>query len=81
MNNGWGGKRKGAGSGGQRPGAGRPRKVWDSGGPGAQWIAERETIGGTTQPPETWQVLSVSDDEIEFQCGNDIIVLRRPDDS
>lgn len=78
--NGWGGKRPGAGSGGPRPGAGRPRQKWNSGGPGTAWVMERETIGSTSHPPELWRVLSVGDGEIEFQCGDDIIVLRRPDD-
>ena len=42
---------------------------------------ERQTIGGPDpfHPPEPWTVLSVSDGELEFQCGNDIIVLRLPD--
>lgn len=78
--NGWGGKRPGAGSGGKRPGAGRPRKVWNSGGRGTHWVMERETIGGSVHRPQMWVILSISDDEIEFQCDNDIIVLRKPDD-
>jgi hypothetical protein len=76
---GWGGKREGAGSGGPRPGAGRPRQIWNSGGPGVAWVRERETIGGSIQEPQLWIVLSVSEGEVEFQCGDDIIVLRRPE--
>ena len=75
-----GGRRPGAGSGGPRPGAGRkqsrislPR--------GTNLIMERQTIGGPDpfHPPELWTVLSVSDGELEFQCGNDIITLSLPD--
>lgn len=76
----WGGKRPGAGSGGPRPGAGRPRELWDSGGPSTAWVMEREQIGGDNAQRELWRVLSVGEDEIEFQCGDEIIVLRRPDD-
>lgn len=77
---GWGGYRPGAGSGGARPGAGRPRKLFNTRGPDAAWVVERETIGGVIHPQELWRVLSVGEEEIEFQCGDDIIVLRRPDD-
>lgn len=76
----WGGRRPGAGSGGARPGAGRPRtRVRIR--PGAVYIMERQTIGGSDpfHPAELWTVLSVSDTELEFQSGNDIIVLRLPD--
>lgn len=66
--------------GGPRPGSGPKRKRWNSGGPGAAWVCERETIGGEIHQPEMWRILSVGVDEIEFQCGDDIIVLRRPDD-
>ena len=63
---------------GRREGAGRPRRrftlrVGDT-------LIERETIGGLIQQPVRWIVLSVGPDEIEFQSGDDIIVLRRPDD-
>lgn len=76
-----GGRRPGAGSGGPRPGAGRPR-VRLRIKPGAVYIVERETIGGPApfRPPEMWTVLSVSDTELEFQCGDDIVVLRLPDE-
>ena len=79
---GWGGRRKGAGSGGARPGAGPKRKYWNSGGPETHWVMERQTLSALDpfHPPEMWRVLRVGIDEIEFQCGDDIIVLRRPDD-
>lgn len=66
------------GSGGQREGAGRPfvRFIARRGG---IYIMERETIGGAIRPPERWTVLRVNRDEIEFQSGDDIIVLRLPD--
>lgn len=75
-----GGKRPGAGSGGPRPGAGRPRSRVTLR-RGQTFIMERQTIGGLDlfHPPEIWTVLSVSDTELEFQCGDDIIVLRQPD--
>lgn len=78
----WGGKREGAGSGGPRPGAGRPRTVTTLR-KGDYLVMERETIGGEFQPPQMWQVLSIGGDDgnvIEFQCGDDIIVLRPPDE-
>ena len=68
------------GSGGQREGAGRPF-VRFTARRGGVYIMERETIGGVIQPPERWTVLSVSRDEIEFQSGNGIIVLRRPEEA
>ncbi len=76
----WGGRRPGAGSGGPRPGAGRKRSRLNL--PrGTALIMERQTIGGSDpfHPAELWTVLSVSDTELEFQSGNDIIVLRLPD--
>ncbi len=78
----WGGKRKGAGSGGPRPGAGRPRTIATLR-KGDHLVMERGTMGGEIQRPQMWQVLSIGGDDgnvIEFQCGNDIIVLRPPDD-
>ena len=80
MSTNWGGKRENAGSGGKREGAGRPRTRWNSGGPGAAWVCEKQTIGKWPEKPEMWRVLSVGQDEIEFQCGDTIIVLRKPDD-
>lgn len=78
----WGGKRDGTGSGGPRPGAGRPRAIATLR-KNDYLVMERETIGGSIQSPQMWQVLSIGGDDgniIEFQCGNDIIVLRPPDD-
>ena len=67
--------------GGRRDGAGRPRTRFvarrdDS------FIMERQTIGALDpfHKPELWRVLSASADEIEFQCGDDIIVIRRPEE-
>ena len=42
-------------------------------------VFERETIGVEIHKPQLWRVLSVSYDEIEFQRGNDIFVIRKPD--
>ena len=67
MNNNHGGKREGAGSGGPRPGAGRPRKKWDSGGPGTLWRMELSRPGALPDNPRVWRVLEVGDDYIEFQ--------------
>lgn len=65
--------------GGQRSGAGRPKLFQAV--RGVYLVLERETIGGEILKPELVKVLSVSNDEIEMQTGNDIIVLRFPDDS
>jgi len=64
--------------GGQRPGAGRPKLFQAT--KGNYLVLERETIGGEIRKPELVKVLSVSENEIELQAGNDIIVLRFPDD-
>ena len=70
----------GQGLGGRRDGAGRPRLRFTAR-RGNVYIMERETIGALDpfHKPELWTVLSVSRDEIEFQAGDDIIVLRLPD--
>lgn len=62
--------------GGARPGAGR-KAVWFKAQRGEKLIIERETIGGLIQQPELWTVLSVSENEIEFQINNNIIVIRK----
>lgn len=69
---------KGESLGGSRPNAGRKanRFIVER---GETVIFERETIGVEIHKPQLWQVLSVSYDEIEFQCGNDIFVIRKPD--
>lgn len=75
-----GGRRPNAGSGGPRPGAGRKRSRLNL--PrGTALIMERQTLGGLNpfHTPERWTVLSVSDTELEFQSGDDIIVLRLTD--
>lgn len=69
---------KGEGLGGFRPNAGRKAK-WFKAEREQTFVMERETIGGIIQNPELWRVLSVSEDEIEFQCGDDIIVIRVPE--
>lgn len=66
-------------SGGARAGAGRPLEKFTAR-KDENFIVERETIGEKIYSPELWQVLSISADEIEFQYGNDIIVIRRPND-
>lgn len=65
-------------SGGPRTGAGRPAYFKTR--KDDYLILERETIGGQIQKPELVKVLSISNDEIELQTGNDIIVLRLPND-
>ena len=68
------------GSGGPRAGAGRKRSRLNL--PrGTALIMERQTIGGSDpfHPAELWTVLCVRDTELEFQSGNDLIVLRLPD--
>ena len=66
--------------GGRRPGAGRPYKFSPK--KGEIFIMERSCL--TTEHneiTEIWYVLGVSDqgNTLEFQCGNDIITIRRPD--
>jgi hypothetical protein len=73
MANNWGGRRKGAG----------PPRTTAKLRKGKSYIMERETIGGTIQKPQLWRVLSIGGDDgsvVEFQCGDDIIVFRPPDD-
>lgn len=67
-------------SGGVREGAGRPA-TWFRAEKDQKLIHERQTFD--TNPNfinEVWKVLSVSEKEIEFQCGNDIIVVRWPEE-
>ena len=77
----WGGRRAGACSGGPRPGAGRPR-VRFTARRGQTYIMERQTIGASDpfHEPERWTLLSVQTGMFEFQHGDDIIVIRLPDD-
>lgn len=68
-------------SGGKRDGAGRkrefaPRNLFRK---GDRLYAERQSLTGTDERRELWVVLSVGADEIEFQCGDEIIVVRKPD--
>jgi hypothetical protein len=81
--NGWGGKREGAGSGGKREGAGRPRTRWNSGGKGQVWIVEISKPGGFSGKPQQWRVLNIDEDgTIEFQNveTEEIISLTHPDE-
>jgi len=77
----WGGRRVGAGSGGARPGAGRKRTRFTAK-PGQTYIMERQTMGALDpfHPAEVWTLLSVTETGFEFQYGDDIIVIRLPDD-
>lgn len=63
--------------GGQRPRAGRPKLFQAV--RGIYLVLERETIGGEIRKPELVRVLNVRENEIEMQVGNDIIVLRVPE--
>ena len=66
--------------GGARPGAGRPPLPKPFGASKGDFLLmERETIGGEIRKPELVTVLSVNENEIELQSGNDIIVIRVPD--
>lgn len=62
--------------GGRREGAGRPRTRFIAR-KGSVYTVDRQTIGGPNpfHPTELWTLLSIEDDEIEFQCGDDIIVI------
>lgn len=67
-------------SGGAREGAGR-KATWFRAVKDQKLIHERQSLD--TDPKfinEVWTVLSVSEREIEFQCGNDIIVVRWPEE-
>lgn len=71
----------GEGLGGRRAGSGR-KPVWFKAHRDQKLIHERQTLD--TNPNfinEVWTVLSVSEHEIEFQCGNDIIVIRWPEEN
>jgi hypothetical protein len=70
---------RGENLGGAGRGQGR-HAIWFKAVRGQTFIHERETIGGEIYKPELWRVLSVSEDEIEFQCGDDIIVIRKPEE-
>lgn len=67
------------GSGGTRKGAGAPYKFAPK--KNEYFIFERETIGGEIRKPELWIFNAVEDngDNLIFQCGNDIITIRRPE--
>lgn len=49
---------------------------------GQKLLMERQTMGmDINERREVWTVLNISRDEIEFQCDNDIIVVRVPDEN
>lgn len=61
-------------------GAGRPH-IHFTVSHGQTLLMERQTMGlDINERREGWTVLNISRGEIEFQCGNDIIVIRVPDD-
>lgn len=66
------------------PGAGRP-KIKAEFRKGEQLIVERTSIVITPETPftkpEVGTILSVSEGEIEIQIGDDILVIRRPDEN
>lgn len=66
-------------------GGGRPREYGFRPKRGETLLVERQTVFGdptkTFHPTEAAEVLSVSDTEIELQIGNDIVVIRKPDDN
>lgn len=66
-------------SGGPRPGAGRPAYFKVS---RDQWlIIERSSLNTARfDKPELGRVVGISSDELELQVGNDILVIRIPDD-
>lgn len=66
-------------SGGPRTGAGRPAylKVFRD----QYLVIERSSINEAKfYPPEVGRVIGISNDELELQIGNDILVIRAPDD-
>lgn len=70
---------KGKKLGGVRKGAGAPYKFAPR--KNDYFIFERETIGEEIRKPELWVFNAVEEngDNLVFQCGNDIITIRRPD--
>lgn len=65
--------------GGSRGGAGAPYKFAPR--KNEHFIFERETIGGEIHQPELWVFNAIEEngDNLVFQCGNDIITIRRPE--
>lgn len=72
----------GTGRGGRRPGSGQPRRRFTFR-RDIPYVVERQSPGELNpfHPPEIWRVLSVGDDEIEFQATNDDIIVIRLTDS
>lgn len=65
--------------GGTRSGSGAPYKFAPR--KNEHFIFERETIGGEIQKQELWIFNAVEEngDNLIFQCGDDIITIRRPE--
>lgn len=64
-------------SGGSRSGTGRPAYFKVS--HGQFLIIERSSLTGEFQKPEAGQVVGISNNELELQIGNDILVIRIPE--
>ena len=63
---------------------GRPREKGPTFRRGEQLLLERQSLGSDLNPfhkPKRAVVLSVSNDEIELQIGDDLLVIRRPDEN
>ena len=67
--------------GGHRKGAGRPKLPKFNPQHGEYLIFQQEEIGGEIQPDKLAKVIGVSDDELEFQIGDTVYVIRRPNDT
>jgi hypothetical protein len=67
-------------SGGKRPGAGRPAKPKLATQHGEYMIFEQETIGGEIKKPLLARIVGLTENAIEWQVGDDIYTLRRPDE-
>jgi hypothetical protein len=65
--------------GGARHGAGAPYKF--SARKNEHFVFERETIGGQIRKLELWVFNAIEENgnNLVFQCGNDIITIRRPE--
>ena len=65
-------------SGGHRPGAGRPTSFKARN--GNFLIVERSSINEAKfYPPELGQVVGISNQEMEIQIGNEVLVIRFPE--
>lgn len=64
--------------GGQRPGAGRPKLFKAR--KDLYLILEHEIIGGEIRKPELVKVLEIGEKKIKLQTGNNVIILRFPEE-